>query len=87
MTQLLKAVIEKLVSLPDREQDAIAARLLKELGAATEESLPPGVWLGGSKPTRETTERAVDHILALRKGTTLGPGLTVRDLIDEGRRF
>ena len=30
---------------------------------------------------------AVDHIREARKGATLGPGLTVRDLIDEGRRF
>ncbi len=87
MTPLLQAAIKKLASLPDREQNAIAARLLKELDAATEEELPPGVWLGGSKPSRETTERAVDHILALRKGTTLGPGLVIRDLIDDGRRF
>ena len=87
MTPLLQAALKKLASLPDREQDVIAVRLLKELGAEEEEQLPPGGWLGGSKPSRETTERAVDHMLALRKGTTLGPGLTIRDLIEEGRRF
>jgi hypothetical protein len=30
---------------------------------------------------------AVDHLREIRKGTTLGPGITVRGLIDEGRRF
>lgn len=33
-----------------------------------------------------TVEEAIQGILELRKGTTLGPGLTIRDLIEEGRR-
>lgn len=33
-----------------------------------------------------TVEEAIQEILELRKGTTLGPGLTIRDLIEEGRR-
>ncbi len=33
-----------------------------------------------------TVDEAVAGILALRPGRTLGPDLTVRDLIDEGRR-
>lgn len=33
-----------------------------------------------------TVDEAVAGILALRKGHTLGPDLTVRDLIAEGRR-
>lgn len=32
-----------------------------------------------------TVDEAVAGIVALRKGRTLGPDLTVRDLIDEGR--
>jgi prevent-host-death family protein len=31
--------------------------------------------------------QAMRRIRELRKGVTLGPGLTIRDLIDEGRRF
>jgi hypothetical protein len=85
MTPLLQAAFEKIASLPDREQGAIVARLLEELRAAAEEHLPPGVWLGGSKPTQEATERAVEKILELRDGTSLGPGLMIRDLIEEGR--
>jgi prevent-host-death family protein len=33
-----------------------------------------------------TVDEAVAGIVALRKGRTLGPDLTVRNLIDEGRR-
>jgi prevent-host-death family protein len=33
-----------------------------------------------------TADEAIDAILELRKGRRLGPGLTVRHLIDEGRR-
>ncbi len=33
-----------------------------------------------------TVDEAVDEILELRKGCRLGEGLTVRDLIDAGRR-
>ncbi len=33
-----------------------------------------------------TVDEAVDGIVALRLGHTLGPDLTVRALIDEGRR-
>ncbi len=33
-----------------------------------------------------TVDEAVDGIVALRRGRTLGPDLTVRALIDEGRR-
>lgn len=40
---------------------------------------PPGV------PDR-TVDEAVAEIIALRKGRRLGEGLTVRDLIDAGRR-
>ncbi|HUH13847.1 MAG TPA: type II toxin-antitoxin system prevent-host-death family antitoxin [Longimicrobiales bacterium] len=42
-------------------------------------SPPPGA------PDR-TADEAVTAILAQRKGRTLGPGLSVRDLIDAGRR-
>ncbi len=31
--------------------------------------------------------QAAASIRELRKGTILGPGLTIRDLIEEGRRF
>jgi prevent-host-death family protein len=33
-----------------------------------------------------TVDEAIGGILELRQGTTLGPGVTIRDLIEEGRR-
>lgn len=35
---------------------------------------------------REKARRAVENILRLSKGVTLGPGLTIKDLINEGRK-
>lgn len=36
---------------------------------------------------RREREEAAAEIRALRQGVTLGPDLTIRGLIDEGRRF
>jgi hypothetical protein len=36
---------------------------------------------------RAARAAAVDRLREVRRGVTLGPELTVRDLIDEGRRF
>jgi len=36
---------------------------------------------------RRRREEAAANIRELRKGVTLGPDLTIRDLIDEGRRY
>jgi hypothetical protein len=36
---------------------------------------------------RRKREEAAANIRELRKGITLGPDLTIRDLINEGRRF
>ena len=46
----------------------------------------------GAPPSDETERRrareeAAARIRELRKGVTLGPDLTIRDLINEGRRF
>jgi hypothetical protein len=46
----------------------------------------------GARPTEEAAKRqareeAGRSIRELRKGNILGPDLTIRDLIDEGRRF
>ncbi|MHB1191858.1 MAG: type II toxin-antitoxin system Phd/YefM family antitoxin [Longimicrobiales bacterium] len=42
-------------------------------------SPPPGA-------ADRTADEAVDALLSQRRGRRLGPNLTVRDLIDEGRR-
>ena len=36
---------------------------------------------------RKDVKRVVEEMKALRRGNTLGKGLSVRDLIQEGRRF
>ena len=36
---------------------------------------------------RQAREEAGRSILELRKGNILGPDLTIRDLVEEGRRF
>jgi hypothetical protein len=40
-----------------------------------------------SAEKRRKREQAAASIRELRKGNVLGPDLTIRDLIDEGRRF
>jgi len=42
---------------------------------------------GDEAEKRSRRESAAARIRELRKGVTLGPDLTIRDLINEGRRF
>lgn len=46
-----------------------------------------GTSVAGDAEKRGAREEAGRSIRELRKGNTLGPELTVRDLIEEGRRF
>ena len=32
-------------------------------------------------------QNTIEELLQLRKGRTIGPGVTIRDLIEEGRRY
>lgn len=41
----------------------------------------------GGSSTREERLAAISRIRQRRKGITLGPELTIRQLIDEGRRY
>ena len=43
-------------------------------------------WFGGRKPSQKESAQAIDRWRKLRKGITLGDDLTIRQLIDEGRR-
>ena len=48
----------------------------------------PVALLGPHKPVRKPDlQRVAEEMLRERKGRTLGKGLTIRRLIDEGRRF
>lgn len=73
----------------------VVSRLSEEArsrGLTLEEYLLKVV-LQGREPASDNDERrrgreqAAADIEALRKGNILGPDLTVRDLIEEGRRF
>ena len=87
MTQAMQRVIERLSRLPDAEQERMAARILKQLEAEEGKSwVADRQWIGGRKPTREEVIRAIDGMRELRKGITLGDALTIRALINEGRR-
>ena len=46
-----------------------------------------GTALSDEAAKREAREEAGRSIRELRKGNILGPDLTIRDLIEEGRRF
>ncbi len=41
----------------------------------------------GEEALRQKRREAVERIRELRKGNILGPDLTIRDLIEDGRRF
>ena len=82
MTDRLQTAMEKAKRLPRAAQDRIAALVL----GAIEEEGADRRWIGGRRPTKEESARAADRWRKLRKGITLGNDITIRDLIDEGRR-
>jgi len=57
------------------------------LQAVLQKRIPNGDALSDEAAKRQAREKAGQSIRELRKGNILGPDLTVRDLIDEGRRF
>lgn len=64
MTKLLEKAVEKISSLPQEEQDAIAAQILAELE-------DEAVWSRGFASSREKIRRLADEALAEhRKGKT-----------------
>ena len=87
MTQTMQRVIERLSQLPEAQQERIAARILKQLEAEENESwIADRQWIGGRKPARDDVIGAINGMKELRKGITLGDDLTIRELINEGRR-
>lgn len=46
------------------------------------------MWVPVAVPTpKPDVRQVIEELKAFSKGNTLGEGITVRDLIDEGRRF
>jgi hypothetical protein len=56
------------------------------LQVALEQKPVNGTYTAGETQKRLAREAAGRHIRDARKGTILGPELTIRDLIEEGRR-
>lgn len=89
--QLLQELERKLATLPQAEQEEWVARFLEELAAETDNTgdivLNDGHWIGGQKPTQAQVNAAIERLVRFREGKTLGNDTTLKDLIDEGRRF
>lgn len=83
MTDLLKKAIEAVSALPENDQDRIAEVMMGEL-PTSELSTCRRSWIAGKKPAPEQVRAAVEGLQALSKKLSLG-GLTIRELIDEGR--
>ena len=88
MTQTMQRVIERLSRLPEAQQERIAARILEHLDAEEKEErwIADRQWIGGRKPSREEVVCAIEGMRELRKSISLGKDLTIRELINEGRR-
>ncbi len=88
MTQAMQRVIERLSRLPEEKQERLAARILEALEA--EEKTKPWAadrhWVGGRKPTKEKVAQAIAGLEKLSHELTLGD-LSIRELIEEGRRY
>lgn len=96
MTQRVRQLTDRLSRLPRAMQDRWASRFLarleKELGSAAsseEEDLDDveasDQWVGGRRPTPEEVRQVFRELADLRKRQKLG-GLSIRDMIEEGRR-
>lgn len=73
----------QLDALPPEEREAEAAQLLDDLKQRMQQR-----HAGESEAERRARAiRAVDGLRELRKGITLGNDLTIRDLIEDGRRM
>jgi hypothetical protein len=57
------------------------------LEAVLHQKAPNGSLLSDEAAKRQAREEAGRSISELRKGNILGPDLTIRDLVEEGRRF
>jgi Arc/MetJ-type ribon-helix-helix transcriptional regulator len=75
--ELEKLVDEKVASGELESREAVVSHALRLLYRES----------AGPKSTRAERLAAIERIRERRKGITLGPDLTIRQLIDEGRRY
>ena len=98
MTLRLERLLTRIRALSqhsEERQDHIAERLgieLDRLSGASDDTpvefseAESRHWLGGRKPSREEIRQAVRGLRTMRTGLTLGPDLSIRSMIDQGRR-
>lgn len=70
----------QLDAMPPELREAEAARILGELKARMQERQQ-------SPEERRSVAETVDALIAFSEGLTLGDDLTIRDLIEDGRRM
>jgi hypothetical protein len=91
MTELLQELERKLAALPEEKQEQWVSHFLEELDAQThdtnENTFGEWQWIGGRKPTQEEIVEAIEKIRQLSEGNILGDDITIKELINEGRRF
>ena len=75
--ELEKLVDEKVASGEFANREAVLSHALRLLESER----------GSDRSSREERLAAMERIRQRRKGVTLGAGLTIRRLIDEGRRY
>jgi len=77
-------VVERLTEEARQKGLSLEAHLL---ATVLQQRTPNGTALPDEASKRQAREEAGRSIRELRKGNILGPDLTIRDLIEEGRRF
>jgi hypothetical protein len=90
MTELFEKLKAKLATLPEEEQRRWILRFLEELARGERSSSEPQTfvkgWIGGSEATFAETMDAGKRLQEFRKGITLSDDITIKELINEGRR-
>jgi hypothetical protein len=76
-------VLDRLMQEARQRGLSLDAYVLQALSEYVSNSAP----MTDEAEKRRKREDAAARIRELRQGVTLGPDLTIRDLIDEGRRF
>lgn len=77
-------VVERLTEEARQKGLSLDAYVLQTV---LQQKAPNGIAVSDEAAKRQAREEAGRSIRELRKGNILGPDVTIRDLIEEGRRF
>ncbi len=77
-------VVDRLTEEAHRKGLSLADHILQTV---LKQKATNGITLGNDDSKRQAREEAGRSIRELRKGNILGPDLSIRDLIEKGRRF